>query len=491
MVYKVAVIAYVHVGHLNPLMPMVRELVDRGVMVTFYSEASVKDAILATGAKYKSLYASIFDDETTSPDEYFNEWRAKNGENNDEFPLQRIQEAYLYLDALMEDLKDEAPDVIFHDTFCVEALVASERLKIPLVSHITYSGLGIMGNREFMKQLGRNWDDMMAEPVFKRWQEAYQKKFDVDIWEDSLPMQYYSKDLMITTMIPELCAELNEEDGIPYTRFKDRAENNQVFVGQSFDPRHRINGKPYETPSKEFVEDCPLRQIKKAKEEGRKIILVSLGTVITQNLWDVPQFPCGGVDSGKEYFRAVMGAAVAAFAEDKDFTVVVATGWKANGLELDVPTPSNFIVRKRLNQTQLLSLADAFISHMGANSMNESLSAGVPLVPVPGFADQSVNGRLTVEAGAAFAEWDQYKCGAEITSDNLRRSILKVINEPSFKRKAEHLGTLNKSMGGQKYAADLIINFMKDRTLDVASSKKPFTSALENSESKVVVETKE
>ena len=206
-----------------------------------------------------------------------------------------------------------------------------------------------------------------------------------------------------------------------------------MFVGPCFNENLRINGKPTALPKDEISESDPVPDILRAKEQGKKVVLVSLGTVITQNLWEHgDQFPVGGIGSGKDFYTIVIGRIVEALGDDEEVVVVLATGMKANGIESDSPVPSNFIMRKRLAQTKILKLADCFISHMGANSMNEALEAGVPLVPMPGFADQMTNGKLTIEAGAAYAEWDQDKSGVSCTVDTIKRSVSKVLNDPSF-----------------------------------------------------------
>ena len=113
---------------------------------------------------------------------------------------------------LMRNLKVEKPDAILHDTFCVEAFVLSKILKIPLISHISYSGMGILGDKAFQLFEGASMEEVLEMQVSKKWREIYLARYNVDIWEENLPMQYYSKDLIITTMIEDLCLALNAED---------------------------------------------------------------------------------------------------------------------------------------------------------------------------------------------------------------------------------------------------------------------------------------
>ena len=84
--FKVAVIPFVHVGHMNPLLAMVKELVDRGVEVVFFGDSSVKQFILKAGARYISIYDGCFDDEEISAEDYFTAWRQKEALSFETFP---------------------------------------------------------------------------------------------------------------------------------------------------------------------------------------------------------------------------------------------------------------------------------------------------------------------------------------------------------------------------------------------------------------------
>merc|ERR1711924_582157 len=64
---------------------------------------------------------------------------------------------------------------------------------------------------------------------------------------------------------------------------------------------------------------------------------------------------------------------------------------------LDIP--GNFIVRRRCPQLDILKVADAFITHGGANSTIESISARVPMLCLPCFSDQPGNARMITREG--------------------------------------------------------------------------------------------
>lgn len=63
-------------------------------------------------------------------------------------------------------------------------------------------------------------------------------------------------------------------------------------------------------------------------------------------------------------------------------------------------SPANVTVRRSVPQTAVLAHTDVFVSHMGANSMHESLFHGVPLVCVPHWGDMIQNTARVVAQGA-------------------------------------------------------------------------------------------
>lgn len=61
---------------------------------------------------------------------------------------------------------------------------------------------------------------------------------------------------------------------------------------------------------------------------------------------------------------------------------------------------SNVHVEEWVDQADVLPVADLVVCHGGSGTVLGALSAGVPLVIVPSFADQLINGRRVAEAGA-------------------------------------------------------------------------------------------
>jgi MGT family glycosyltransferase len=112
--------------------------------------------------------------------------------------------------------------------------------------------------------------------------------------------------------------------------------------------------------------------------------------------------------------------------------------------------PSNITVRRFVPQTAVLAHTDVFVSHMGANSMHESLFHGVPLVCVPHSGDQPQNAARVVEEGAGvllpLAEISAARVAAEVER----------VTGASFRANAVRLAERLQAGGGLERALRII-----------------------------------
>lgn len=122
---------------------------------------------------------------------------------------------------------------------------------------------------------------------------------------------------------------------------------------------------------------------------GRRppLIYLSFGTEVMDNLWaDQPETRVG-------VRRCVAG--LTRLWRPGDVDVVFATQGKP---VLD-SYPSNWTVRDRVDQQEVLSRADLFVTHGGSNSFHEAVLHRVPMVVVPFFGDQVLVARRAEELG--------------------------------------------------------------------------------------------
>jgi UDP:flavonoid glycosyltransferase YjiC (YdhE family) len=116
---------------------------------------------------------------------------------------------------------------------------------------------------------------------------------------------------------------------------------------------------------------------------GRGVVLCSLGTM-------PHNYDAAGVD----FLRRV----VAAFAGDPRRVLVIVSGAEAVTRALG-PVPAHVRVCEWAPQLQVLARAEAMITHGGANSIRECMTAGVPVLVYPFRADQPGNAARVVFHG--------------------------------------------------------------------------------------------
>ena len=120
------------------------------------------------------------------------------------------------------------------------------------------------------------------------------------------------------------------------------------------------------------------------------------------------------------------------------------------------PAPANFIVHSNAPQIEVLQRATAFVSHGGMNSVNESLSYGVPLVVIPQMGEQMIIGRRVEELGAGV-----YIAKEEVTAVKLRDGVRRLLAEPHFRSQAAEVRQSFQVAGGASRAADAIRRFTR------------------------------
>jgi MGT family glycosyltransferase len=111
--------------------------------------------------------------------------------------------------------------------------------------------------------------------------------------------------------------------------------------------------------------------------------------------------------------------------------------------------PPNVLVAPRVPQLALLAHADAVVCHGGHNTVCEALSHGLPLVVAPIRDDQPVVADQVVGAGAGI----RVKFG-RVTAAALRHAVESVLSEPGYRAAAERVRASFAAAGGASLAAD-------------------------------------
>jgi MGT family glycosyltransferase len=144
---------------------------------------------------------------------------------------------------------------------------------------------------------------------------------------------------------------------------------------------------------------------------GRPLIYASMGT-LQNNLQGT--------------FRAIMDACA-----PLDVQVVVPLGGSTLSMAELGEIPKNVILVPYAPQRELLARAKLCITHAGLNTTLDALTYGVPLVAIPITNDQP--------GAAARIEWTgtgETLPLDQLDADRLRELVVKVMDEPRYKRRA-------------------------------------------------------
>jgi MGT family glycosyltransferase len=111
--------------------------------------------------------------------------------------------------------------------------------------------------------------------------------------------------------------------------------------------------------------------------------------------------------------------------------------------------PSNTIVVRCAPQIELLKRAALCITHAGLNTVLESLAQGVPMVAIPiGYDQPGTAARIAHHGTGEFIEVD------ELTTARLRGLIEKVLQDRSYRERADYFRKVISKARGLDVAAD-------------------------------------
>jgi MGT family glycosyltransferase len=387
-------------GHMNPTLPLVAELVDRGEHVIYYSSEAFRPAIEEAGATFRGI------------DAFFNE-RTYVDENLVRFGYTLIRATQEILPVILPEVRADKPDYILYDSLCVWGKCIAQILRVPAVASVT-----TLARPHSLLHLEVLASLPVAMPT------AIHQTFE--------GRKELAKFLAITK-------QLHETYHIPRPQpadvYNNLAELNIVYSTKqlqiypnSFDERFKFVGpfldRHAEAPSFPFDE-----------LGNEPIIYISLGTVFN--------------DKG-DFYRLCLEA----FA-DLNYCVVMSIGNRTDMNHLGT-IPSNFIVKPFVPQLELLQSAALFITHGGMNSVNEGLWAGVPLLMIPQAADQLFIAQHVQRLGAG-----KMLRKTKLNAQRLRKTAQEILAQPAFQQRSAAIGASLRQAGGPPLAVDEIEAFKR------------------------------
>ena len=324
-------------GHTNPTLGVVRELVERGHEVWYYSYNMMKEKIETAGAKFISC------------DEYDTEMKldpkdATRVGKDLAFSTKILVDTTLALDdKVCKDMEQLQPDCIVADSMAVWGKAVALKLGIPFVSSTTTFAFNQYSAKIMKQSIGELFGMIFSMPKIQK---------DIKRLQDK---GYPVKNIL------DIIRNDDKTDTIVYTspEFQpcaDTFSDKYAFVG----------------PSVRTVTE----QIEKTKE---KLIYISMGTVNNDML-------------------QLYKNCIAAFKET-EYQVIMSVGNLVD-IESFEELPENISVYTQVDQIAVLSQADVFLSHCGMNSVNESLYYEVPLVMYPQTSEQGGVATRVLQLGA-------------------------------------------------------------------------------------------
>ena len=384
---KIAVFCIPAHGHTNPMLAVVRELAARGDEVRFYSFSEFQEKIERTGVTFVSC------------DKYLPELNTKEEENlkkvsASEMTIQDIRITIAMDEFLHGEFTSFKPDVVYTDSVCFWGKLNAWKYDVPMVVSTSTFAFNQMSSTYMKNTPGEIAGLILGMPRVSR--ELNKLK----------TYGYKVKGLF------SLIQSDNQTDSVVYTskRFQPYSESfsdHYIFVGPSL-----------------------LTEIKPDKDHERPLVYISLGTVIN----DRPDF----------YSKCIE-----AFTGE-NIDVIISCGRSVNIASLG-ELPENVRVYDYVDQLDVLSKADVFITHCGMNSVSESLYMAAPMVLYAQTNEQEAVARRVREIGAGINLNDDSAAG-------IRNAVGEILNTPSYKNSARECCDDFRKCPGVKGAADFIEN---------------------------------
>ena len=156
----------------------------------------------------------------------------------------------------------------------------------------------------------------------------------------------------------------------------------------------------------------------------------------------------GTVNQNPEFYRACIHAL-----SSTDWQVIVSLGSEAEPFE---HLPENVELYPFVDQMAVLSIADAFITHCGMNSVSEALYYNVPLLLCPQTSEQEAVAKRTEELGAGLRL-------KSMKEEEIRNAVKTVLETPSYYENAERISNSFKACGGLKEAREFLESLVTDQ----------------------------
>jgi len=451
-------------GHMNPVLALCQYLLKTGRVksIRWYLFSSTHKAHLESTPNFSVCEVANLD-----PSALLKHMR--KDPSDDVLPdLQQLllPISMMVLPKTLEDLKSFQPQCMIYNPMLAYPIVAAQLLNIPCVSITTYSAFNqypcFYTKVEDRTEEKRKQRLVHIKESFsvRKYNTMIKDSYGIDVLSNTLfGSHFLHTGLNICTGLKELSMEMPECVKDLYGDMDSKC----VYVGPLLLEEGRVGSEFSKKGDFDKVLDAPfpIGDLVDAKDDGKRIVYVSFGTAVTGHFWEAGDCSStfGNLTSGKEFSRTLWRRIFKAFGNKPNYLgvlAVVSTDPQAlEGLEV----PSNFIVRRKCPQLEILRYADAFIAHGGANGMMEAMAAKVPMLVLPFFCDQFENGQLVKALGLGLGYMDPLK---ETSASSIARDMEDLLNNPTFRVNCEKLRCKLVHAGGLEKAAQNLEDYVEN-----------------------------
>ena len=395
---RICMLGHPAAGHVNPTLPVIAELVNRGEDVTYFSSDPFRARIEKTGARFQAYGAQAL----------FERNLARGGMLGGMAGL--IGTTETILPGLLDEVRTHRPDYLLVEAHAVWGNLAAQILNLPAV---TLSSMLAINER--LISSGKLIEHLYGAAAQSRALEGLQGL-----------TAYFESARRLSSRYGVVCPGVINYLG-------NRQPLNIVFTSRDFQVGGEVFDESYKFVGPSLPAKAEEHGLAISPANGEYLIFISMGTMYNDN-----------VDFYRSCFEAF---------RDWPATVVMAVGHRLDRSTLP-EAPANFIVRDYVSQLAVLSQASLFITHGGLNSAHEAMFYGVPMLVLPEQADHYVVANQVASVGAGIT-LDRRKA----TPALLSKLAKDVLSEPGYRRKSAAMGKSLEAAGGWKRAADEIFCF--------------------------------
>lgn len=325
-------------GHINPTIPIIKKLADEGFRVVYYATEEFRNRIEACGAEFRPYNFGDIKFSTQIGSEILN------------LTELILRFTYEQLDDLLEQAKELNPSLIMHDTIAFWGRSVSKILDIKAASVNTFLVAYKYTSKTFMLYFsgfaGTGISEITTLPGILKYKRLLKKRYSLNNL-DILGILMNQEDLNILTY--------------PKTAHPDSNAllNNCFFLGAST-LMQKDKSDTYEAYN------------------TRNLIYVSLGTIF---------------NSSSEFWKAIFSAF-----DNSEYNVLISCGNQYEQLS-SMNIPKNIVLKRYVNQRQVLKHSILFISAGGINSVCEAIANSVPCLFCPQQNEQVITSKIFEKLG--------------------------------------------------------------------------------------------